>query len=375
MQNRKRILFSLMLTLSILLLTACSGNPSPAGSEPAAVSGDSSAQAEEPTESTPAESAAPETSAAQNGVLVAYFTRNGNTDSNFPEGVDAVARASLQKTESGTAGNAEQMANWIAEATGGELFAIRTEEQYPADYDETVSQAQEEQTAEARPALSTHLEDPDRYQTIVLVYPNWWADLPMPVYSFLEEYDFSGKQIVAYCTHGGSGFSDTVSTIQTLEPDATVTEGAAISDSAVADAKEEIVSGVTAWLPSQTVAESDNSAETTITLTIGDKSFPVTLADNDTAEAFAKLLPKTMDMEELNGNEKYFDLDRDLPSDAVSVGQIEAGDLMLYGSNCVVLFYDSFDTTYSYTRIGTVTDPTGLREAVGTGSATVSFAR
>ena len=318
-----------------------------------------------------------EPSASQSKVLVAYFTRNGNTDSGFPEGVDAVARASIQQTESGVMGNAERMANWIAEASGGDLFAIQTENLYPADYDETVSQAQTEQTNGIHPALASHVENFAQFETVVLVYPNWWGDLPMPVYSFLEEYDCSGKTVIAYCTHGGSGFSNTIETIQELEPSATVIEGLAVQDSSVEDMQEEIVSSITERGLVKSVQNSTEEEQTkasTMMITIDGRSFPVELANNDTARAFIERLPMSLEMEELNGNEKYFYLDQELPAASEAVENIKAGDVMLYGADCIALFYDSFETPYSYTRIGTITDTAELQDAVGTGTVSVNFA-
>jgi hypothetical protein len=103
--------------------------------------------------------------------------------------------------------------------------------------------------------------------------------------------------------------------------------------------------------------------------------FSATLADTDTARSFADRLPLTLDMHDVNSNEKAFDLSEDLPSNPENPGAISSGDLMLYGSNTVVLFYESFGTSYSYTRIGRLTDPAGLSQALGTGDVTVTFAR
>ena len=110
-----------------------------------------------------------------------------------------------------------------------------------------------------------------------------------------------------------------------------------------------------------------------ITITVGDSTFPATLLDVPAAREFLNLLPLTIDMSELNGNEKYHYFDESFPSESERVGSIEAGDLMLYGSDCLVLFYESFSTPYSYTRLGAVDDPAGLREALGRGSVEVTF--
>ena len=120
----------------------------------------------------------------------------------------------------------------------------------------------------------------------------------------------------------------------------------------------------------------DNPENTrTMTLKIGNSTFTATLADNATAQAFAAMLPMSLSMSELNNNEKYVYLDQSLPVQASSPGTIQTGDIMLYGSSCVVLFYKTFSTSYSYTRIGRVDNPDGLASAVGSGSVTVLFER
>ena len=132
----------------------------------------------------------------------------------------------------------------IQDATGADLFSIRTEESYPDNYEDTVDQGQEEQAENARPRLTEQIENPDQYDTVFLGFPNWWGDMPMAVYSFLEEYDLSGKTIVPFVTSGGSRFSGTVSEIETLEPDAEVQEGLSIGGSSVQDARSDVES----WL-------------------------------------------------------------------------------------------------------------------------------
>ena len=114
-------------------------------------------------------------------------------------------------------------------------------------------------------------------------------------------------------------------------------------------------------------------AQTPINIIIGSKTFTATLADSETGEAFAALLPLTVTMNELNGNEKYHYLSSSLPTAAYQPGTIHAGDLMLYGNNCVVLFYETFNTSYSYTRIGAIDDPSGLASALGSGDVSVRF--
>ena len=110
-----------------------------------------------------------------------------------------------------------------------------------------------------------------------------------------------------------------------------------------------------------------------ITVAVGSRVFTATLSGNATAKAFRATLPLTVNMTELNANEKYVDLADDLPRQASNPGTIHTGDLMLYGANTLVLFYKTFSTSYSYTRIGKVDDAAGLAAALGSGNVTVKF--
>lgn len=108
-------------------------------------------------------------------------------------------------------------------------------------------------------------------------------------------------------------------------------------------------------------------------ITAGDQSFEAELYDNQAASELLSRLPMTITMDELNGNEKYYYMNKGLPKSSRQVKRIQSGDLMLYGSDCLVLFYKDFDTTYSYTRLGKISDPQGLEEALGRGSVKISF--
>lgn len=165
--------------------------------------------------------ASSEAEASSEHILIAYFTMPEDVDT---AGVDAISGASIMMRDGVKLGSCEFVAKTVQETIGGDLFQIETVQQYPLDHDPLVDQAADEKSQEARPELATQLEDIDQYDTIILGYPNWWADLPMPVYTFLEEYDFTGKTIIPFVTHGGSGFSNTVGTISALQPGATVSE-------------------------------------------------------------------------------------------------------------------------------------------------------
>ena len=116
-----------------------------------------------------------------------------------------------------------------------------------------------------------------------------------------------------------------------------------------------------------------NNSPNQMEIKIGSSTFTATLYDNATARAFKALLPMSINMAELNGNEKYFDLTTSLPVKSENPGTIRNGDLMIYGSQTLVLFYKSFDTSYSYTKLGRINDPGGLMEALGKGDVTVFF--
>ena len=221
----------LLLILSLALLVTASA----CGSAQEAEEPEAQTEAAQATEEAEPAAQAP---AAGGETLVVYFSRVGNTD--FPADVDAVSSASVVRTEDGIAGNAQLMAQWVAEETGGTLFEIRTAEKYPIDYTETTNVAKEEQNENARPALAAEIEDFDSYSTVCLVFPNWWGDLPMALYSFFEAYDFTGKTLYVSVTHGGSGFSRTVSTIEELAPGALVAEGLSVRDSDVPGAEASV---------------------------------------------------------------------------------------------------------------------------------------
>ena len=117
----------------------------------------------------------------------------------------------------------------------------------------------------------------------------------------------------------------------------------------------------------------DGKNEISMKMTVGEYKFDVEYADNNTAEAFKKMLPVTLKMEELNGNEKYCYIDSSLPTASSNPGTINAGDIMLFGSNCIVVFYETFKTSYSYTRIGKVKDTASLKKALGSADVTIKF--
>ena len=176
--------------------------------------------------------------AAKNGdakILTVYFT--------MPEtdGTDAVSGASRIIENGDVVGNTQFVAQQIQDTAGGDLFQIETTKTYPGDHDALVDEASQEQDEDARPELSSEIDNFDQYDVVFVGYPNWWGDMPQAMYTFFDTYDFSGKTIIPFVTHGGSGFSDTISSIETLEPDAeVVSSGLFIARDDVADAGDDI---------------------------------------------------------------------------------------------------------------------------------------
>lgn len=180
-----------------------------------------------------------ENSGSDSKILIAYFTAAENS------GVDAISSASYTKVNGEAVGRIRAVADMIADNTGGELFSIKTETVYPTDGRKLIDYAAEEQDNNVRPVLTSHIENLDDYDVIFVGYPNWWYDMPMALYSFFDEYDFSGKTIIPFNVHNGSRFSSTISTIQELEPDAAViTDGFTVSERDVAEAADDVA----AWL-------------------------------------------------------------------------------------------------------------------------------
>lgn len=152
----------------------------------------------------------------QNKILIAYFTWSDNTVVENPNSIDVDAETSASVL---SPGNAELIANWIAEETGGDLFSIKTQNKYSSDYDECLNQARKERDNNERPALVGRVNNIDDYDVIFLGFPNWWYTCPMAVFTFVESYDLSGKTIIPFCTHGTGGLSRTIRDLKNLLPD------------------------------------------------------------------------------------------------------------------------------------------------------------
>ena len=201
----KRVFALLIALLLISTLVACTGTGADHGKDTETKRSDGGQSTSDP------DVTQPETPSGSR-VLVAYFSRTGE---NYGVGV-------IEK------GNTEIIAEMIASKTGGDLFRIESVNAYPASYDDCTQVAREEKNANARPGLTATVENFDDYDVIYLGYPIWWGDMPMPVYTFLESYDFSGKTVIPFCNHAGSGISGTPGRIRNTCGGAAVSDGFAI---------------------------------------------------------------------------------------------------------------------------------------------------
>lgn len=174
--------------------------------------------------------------------LVVYFSM---PETDNPDNMTREEDNSTVVIDGKVLGNTQYVAQLIQEMTGADIFRILPQKAYPTDHRTLVDLAEKEQKQEARPAIAGKIENLAAYDTIFIGYPNWWGDMPMILYTFLEQYDLSGKTIIPFCTHGGSGFSRTIRTIHDKQSGATVIrDGYSLSRSRM----ERAPSGVAEWL-------------------------------------------------------------------------------------------------------------------------------
>ena len=164
-------------------------------------------------------------------ILIVYYSRKGE---NYWNG----SIKSLSK------GNTQVVAELIGELTGGELFEVDTLQPYPADYYDCIEVSKQELRAKARPALKSYLDSLDGYDTICVGYPNWWGTMPMAMFTFLERYDLSGKLVLPFCTHEGSGMGHSENDLKHLCQGAQVERGLAIHGAEATQARDQVAGWV-----------------------------------------------------------------------------------------------------------------------------------
>ena len=366
----KRPVALLVLLTLLCSLTACGGNPT---SQSISDVPESSQNAEEitdaPLDTDPPASQSPGETGNSN-ILIAYFTWADNTVVEDPSSVDVDATTSASVL---APGNAAKLASWIQQEVGGDLHSIVVEEPYSSDYDECLDRAADEKADNARPALASHVDNMEDYDIVFLGFPNWWYTLPMPVLTFVEEYDWSGKTVVPFVTHGTGGLSGTIRDLTAALPeDVTILEPIGVyrpEVDASQSAVQEWIAGLDLELPQggngQTQKEETNTMESTrrIRFSLDDGSeIIVQLNDNPAAEALYKMLPLELSFEDFNSTEKIAYLTEEIPSDG-SPDQCDpdVGSLCYYipwGNLC--FFYRDFRPSSSLIPLGQVESGAGL---------------
>nr|WP_325191553.1 flavodoxin [uncultured Selenomonas sp.] len=214
-----RTLLTILMTTMMMLLTACGGGNAQTGA-------DTSAQKETQTSAS---------ARSDQRVLVVYFSR---ADENTG-GVGYIEK-----------GNTKILAEMIAERTHGDLFEIKTVKPYPKEYRPATEAAKQEKEENVRPEIVGELPDLSKYDVVFLGYPIWWSDMPMPVYTFLDRENFAGKIILPFCTHEGSGLSDTQRSIADVTK-ADVREGFALQGHIAQKSPEEARTALYEWMSKQ----------------------------------------------------------------------------------------------------------------------------
>ena len=246
--------------------------------------------------------------------------------------------------------NTKQIAKYISEITSSDILEIIPKDAYTnedLDYNNNNSRANREQNDKnARPEILNKL-DLENYDIIYLGYPIWWEEEPRIILTLLDNYDLENKTIIPFCTSGGSGIELSVSNIRNYNDKLNVLDGKRFSSNS---SKEEVIT----WINSLNINNNSNSKSAK--LLIDNKEYSITLEDNETVDALVNNMTLNLSMSNLNGNEFYSYLDFTLPTNSYNPGKINKGDIYLYGNNCLVIFYESFNTSYSYTKIGKLDD-------------------
>lgn len=291
-------------------------------------------------------------------ILIAYFTLGRNAE--YPDEIDATTSASLVLDGEQLVGTTEYVAQLIQDNVGGEMHLIETVEPYPTNFDMVVDQNHEEMAEGTLPELAPSDLDMNQYDTVFIGYPIWAANAPQAVFSFLSQYDMSGKTVIPFCTHNGYGAGGSYFDIaDAIEGETAVLDGLAIEASDVPGAADT----VTEWLQEIGVeAAQSNSAEakeTAITITIGDTVLDGVLYDTALAQEISQYFPFTISTVGYADREYYGDLT--FTPQKWNDGRItfEKGDISYCADlNCITIFYDKSeeaDLAVEVAHIGRIT--------------------
>lgn len=263
-------------------------------------------------------------------------------------------------------GTTRPLANYISEITGADIYEITAAEPYTAedlDYTNSNSRTSKERyDSTVRPAISGAVKNMADYDVIFLGYPIWHGQSPKIISTFLESYDFSGKTIIPFCTSASSGIGSSATNLHSLAPNASWLSGRRFSAGTTKDTLKE-------WIDSMNILPDDTQVEKLL-IQIGDYHFTATLEENEAVSelvAMMKYSPITINMSDYAGFEKVGSLGTSLTTSNSRI-TTDPGDIVLYNSNQIVMFYGS--NTWSYTKLAHVDDLTNWETALGSGAIT-----
>lgn len=289
--------------------------------------------------------AVPTQSQSGSNILIAYFSWAENAI--LTGDVDAVSSPSVIPP-----GNVQQLAGWVQEETGGDLFSIRVTDPYPSDWDACLERANEERGNGARPELQANVEDLDQYDTVFLGYPNWWYGVPMALLSFLEQNDLSGKHVYLFCSHGTGGLARSVEIIREAAPEAVISGDIFDCYEEEASSSEETVK---AWVDGLGLSAAENGAmqPRQISVQFGENTAVYALNDGSAADSLYAMLPLTIGVEDYSTNEKIFYPDQALDTSDSPLAQAGAGTLAYYEPwGDVVFFYGDYNENPGLFELG-----------------------
>lgn len=320
--NIKSFLY-LLFTMTIAVgLNACSPDDGPM---------------DEPSTEIPENPDDPDPNPSTGKILIAYFSRWGNTD--YPADVDASTGASIIINNGNRRGTTQVVADYIQSAVGGDIHLIETSDPYPVDFDDVRDLNHSEQANGTRPALKSRIENMAQYETVFIGYPVWATTVPQAVRSFLEAYDFAGKTVVPFCTHDGYGAGSSYRAVQDAVSGATVPDGLALLASDVPSSE----SRVREWLE-QICIERKEPQGTTIRITAGERTFTGEWLDTPLASEIREMFPLTATLGRYGGREYYGSMPQRPTHTEEGQLHFENGDITYCPSNnTIAIFYAKAD--------------------------------
>lgn len=262
-------------------------------------------------------------------------------------------------------GTTKKIAERIARNLNSDIIEIIPKEEYKQedlDYNNDCRANREQNDSKARPEIKNTI-DISKYDIVYLGYPIWWGTNPKIILSLLDNYDFTGKTIIPFCTSGSTEIENSVNNLRNYNSKLTIKDGKRFASNST---EYEIIDFINR---NKIEINTQNKDTSNMKVIINEIEYTINLENNSAAKKLYELAPFDVTMKDLNNNEKYIYLASSFPIDPYKPGHIEQGDVMLFDNGCLVIFYKSFDTPYNYTKIGHIDNLPDL----GNDSVSVKF--